>query len=607
MPRRQQRGWLKKERRIQGETWVLYFRTTRKSDGRRVENKIPIGLVHDLPDKSTAWAEVGRLHLQINPVDFRRGVTFGDLALHYAEHELVERSESIHPKAHTTIKGYNRVLRNRLLPKWGNRIALGIEPLEVEQWLKALKSEEDLANPTLDRMRRVMSMVYRHGQRYGLISRSQESNPMRFVRCKTTSGYEAMILNPQQAYAIVRNLRESQRTLTLLAAGTGLRISECLGLQWQDVNFADAMIHVRRTWTCGRVGLPKTKASQGPVPLHPLLAEFMFRWKQKTPYPKPGDWVFPSLRLKGKQPRVANMLVEDHLRPAAANGMQVDEFAPRLAFYFVSQTDFFEEIAKFRAARRAYAKIMRDRFGAKNPESMRLRFHCQTAAATLTKPQPMVNIIRTTLQALAAVLGGAQSLHTNGMDEAYAIPTEEAMKIALRTQQVIADESYVANVVDPIGGSYFVESLTAEYERKIFEILDEIERLGGTMKLIQEGWFQKRIADFAYDQALRKQDGEKVVIGVNCFQEPEERVKIETHPYDSTTERRQIERLRRVRRERDNTQVNALLDRLIEVAKDQCQNIMPVTIDLVRAGATMGDIVERLKKLWGTYRERPVF
>lgn len=318
MPRRKQRGWLKKERRIQGETWVLYFRTTRKSDGRRVENKTPIGLVRELPDKTTAWAEVERLHLQINPVDFRRGVTFGDLALHYAEHELVERSESIHPKAHTTIKGYDRVLRNRLLPKWGNRIALGIEPLEVEQWLKALKSEEDLANPTLDRMRRVMSMVYRHGQRYGLISRSQESNPMRFVRCKTTSGYEAMILTPQQAYAIVRNLREPQRTLTLLAAGTGLRISECLGLQWQDVNFADAMIDVRRTWTCGRVGLPKTKASQGPVPLHPLLAEFMFRWKQRTPYPKPGDWVFPSLRLKGKQPRVANMLVEDHLRPAAA-------------------------------------------------------------------------------------------------------------------------------------------------------------------------------------------------------------------------------------------------------------------------------------------------
>lgn len=271
MAQRRQRGWLKKESRIRGETWVLYFRTTRESDGRRVENKIPIGLVHDFPDKSAAWAEIDRLHLQINPVDSRRGVTFADLAMHYAEHELIEGSESIDPKAHSTIQGYKRVLRNRLLPRWRNRIALGIEPLEVEEWLTALKQEEDLANPTLDRMRRVMSMVYRHGQRYGLIPRTQESNPMRFVRCKTTSSYEAMILTPEQAYAIVRNLREPERTLTLLAAGTGLRISECLGLQWQDVSFADAMIHVRRTWTCGQVGLPKTKTSKGPVPLHPLV------------------------------------------------------------------------------------------------------------------------------------------------------------------------------------------------------------------------------------------------------------------------------------------------------------------------------------------------
>jgi integrase len=263
-------------------------------------------------------AEVERLHLPIKPVDSRWGVTFGDLVLHYAEHELVERSESIHPKAHTTIKGYDRVLRNRLLPKWGSRIALGIEPLEIEEWLTTLKKEEELENPALDRLRRVMSLVYRHGQRYGLIPRTQESNPMCFVRCKTTSGYEAMIITPEQAYVIVRNLREPERTLTLSAAGTGLRISECLGLQWQDVNFAEAMIHVRRTWTCVQVGLPKTNTSKGPVPLHPLLAEFMLRWKEKTAYSEPCDWVFASFRLKGKQPRVANMLVEDYLRPAAA-------------------------------------------------------------------------------------------------------------------------------------------------------------------------------------------------------------------------------------------------------------------------------------------------
>ncbi len=163
MAQRHQHGWLKKEMRAQGETWVLFFRTTRLSDGKRVENKVPIGLVRHLPEASSAWAEVERLHVPINRVDMRRGLTFGDLAQHYAEHELVEGSESIRPKAHTTVKGYERVLRNRLLPRWGNRIALGIEPLEVEQWLRVLKKEGDLANPTLDKTRRVMSLVYKHG------------------------------------------------------------------------------------------------------------------------------------------------------------------------------------------------------------------------------------------------------------------------------------------------------------------------------------------------------------------------------------------------------------------------------------------------------------
>src|SRR5262249_4857047 len=192
-----------------------------------------------------------------------------------------------------------------------------------------------------------------------------------------------------------------------------------------------------------------------------------------------------------------------------------DAFAPRLAFFFVCQNDFFEEIAKFRAVRRAYARIMRDRFGAKNPESMRLHFHCQTAAASLTRPQYKINVVRTAFQALSAVLGGAQSLHTNGMDEAFAIPTEEAMKISLRTQQIFGEETNVANVVDPLGGSYFLESLTNDYEKKIFEVIDEVDELGGTIKLIQESWFQKQIADYAYDTAIRKQTGEKPVIGVN--------------------------------------------------------------------------------------------
>ena len=199
MTQRHQRGWLKKETRTQGEMWVLFFRTTRKADGKRVENKIPIGLVKKFPEKSDAWSEVERLHLYINEVNSRRGITFGDLAQHYSEHELVDHTESIHAKAHTTVGSYERIIRNRLLPKWANRIAVGIEPLDVEQWLKDLKRERGFANPTLDKTRRVMSMIYKHGQRYGLISRNQESNPMRFVRCSTTSGYEAMILTPEQA------------------------------------------------------------------------------------------------------------------------------------------------------------------------------------------------------------------------------------------------------------------------------------------------------------------------------------------------------------------------------------------------------------------------
>jgi methylmalonyl-CoA mutase N-terminal domain/subunit len=302
---------------------------------------------------------------------------------------------------------------------------------------------------------------------------------------------------------------------------------------------------------------------------------------------------------------LANLIV--YVEEVLKTGMQIDEFAPRLAFFFVCQADFFEEVAKFRALRRCYAKIMKEWFGAKNPESMRLRFHCQTAAASLTKPQYMVNVVRTSMQALAAVLGGCQSLHTNGFDEAFTIPTEEAMRMALRTQQVIAEESNVTQVTDPLGGSYFVESLTSEYEKRIFEILKEVESRGGTIKLIQEGWFQRHIADFAYETALRKQSGEKPVIGVNCFVDGTRDPEIHTHPYDRSTAERQINRTRRVRSERDPAIIEELLGRLVSVAKDPQQNLMPVTIDLVRAGATMGDIVETLKAIWGHYRETPVF
>ena len=302
---------------------------------------------------------------------------------------------------------------------------------------------------------------------------------------------------------------------------------------------------------------------------------------------------------------LANLIV--YVDEVTKMGVDVDDFAPRLAFFFVSQADFFEEVAKFRALRRCYAKIMKERFGAKKPESMRLRFHCQTAAASLTKPQYMVNVVRTAMQALSAVLGGAQSLHTNGYDEAFAIPTEDALRLALRTQQVIADETNVTQVVDPLGGSYYVEALTNEYEKRIFEILDEIEERGGTIKLIEEGWFQRHIADFAYETALRKQSGEKPVIGVNRYRMEGVNERIEVHPYDPTTAERQISRLKRVRATRDEAKVQALLDQLAATARNEDENIIPVTIELVREGASMGDIVEKLKVVWGTYRETPVF
>ena len=245
----------------------------------------------------------------------------------------------------------------------------------------------------------------------------------------------------------------------------------------------------------------------------------------------------------------------EYVRTAIDAGVDVNEFGPRLSFFFVSQADFFEEIAKFRAARRVYAKIMREKFNATKPEASRLRFHAQTAAATLTKPQYTINPIRTALQALSAVLGGAQSLHTNGMDEAFAIPTEEAMRIALRTQQIIAYETNITQVVDPLGGSYYVENLTDEIEKEVWKILDEVEELGGTLQCIDDGYFQRGISDSAYDFALRKASGERPVIGVNMFVQDEEDVEIETHPHDPETERRQIERLNRVKDNRDEEKV----------------------------------------------------
>ncbi|MDT7568772.1 methylmalonyl-CoA mutase family protein [Pseudonocardia sp. Cha107L01] len=290
-----------------------------------------------------------------------------------------------------------------------------------------------------------------------------------------------------------------------------------------------------------------------------------------------------------------------------ATGVDVDAFAPRLSFFFVSQADLFEEVAKFRAVRRYYAKMMKQRYGAKNPQSMRLRFHAQTAAATLTKPQPLNNIVRTALQALSAVLGGAQSLHTNGLDEAYTIPSEQAMKVALRTQQIIADETNVPNVIDPLGGSYYVEKLTSELEHGIERYFEKIDELGGVVAAIEQGFFQREISDTAYDFARRKASGDRPVIGVNKNVDTEPDAKIETHQLDPESEDRQIRRLKQVRSDRDPRRAEAALTALVEVARDDSANLMAATIEAVKAHLSMGEITGALRDVFGTYTETPVF
>jgi methylmalonyl-CoA mutase N-terminal domain/subunit len=296
-----------------------------------------------------------------------------------------------------------------------------------------------------------------------------------------------------------------------------------------------------------------------------------------------------------------------YVEEAVRSGVPVDEFAPRLAFYFVAQRDFFEEVAKFRAARRVWATIMRERFGAQRADSQRLRFHCQTAAATLTKPQPYNNIVRTSLQALSAVLGGAQSLHTNGLDEAYAIPSEFAMKLALRTQQIIADETGVADVVDPLGGSWFVEALTDEIERRVWDYIKRIDAMGGTVRAIELSFQQREIAENAFRIAEGRGSGEHVVVGLNRYVDEGPPAQIETHKTDPDVERQKIAQLHSVRTARDETEVRRTLALLVATAERPDENLMPATIAAVRARASMGEIVNALKEQFGVYRETVVF
>ncbi len=286
---------------------------------------------------------------------------------------------------------------------------------------------------------------------------------------------------------------------------------------------------------------------------------------------------------------------------AISVGLKVDDFAPRLSFFFNSHLNLLEEVAKFRAARRLWAKIMRERFGAKNPKSLMLRFHTQTAGSTLTAQQPEVNIVRTTIQALAAVLGGTQSLHTNGMDEALSLPTETAARIALRTQQVIAHESGVADIVDALAGSYAIEELTNQLEAKAVEYIEKIDAMGGMLKAIENGFPQKEIqeAAFRYQKAVEAKT--EVVVGVNKFQ-IEENQTIPTLKVDERIERAQIERVRAVRAKRDKSKAENSLAKLEEAAKTD-ENLLPRILDCVENQVTVGEISHRLRKIWGEYRE----
>ncbi|MDX8533993.1 methylmalonyl-CoA mutase family protein [Mesorhizobium sp. VK25A] len=285
-------------------------------------------------------------------------------------------------------------------------------------------------------------------------------------------------------------------------------------------------------------------------------------------------------------------------------GMDIDDFAPRLSFFFISHQDFFEQICKFRAARRVYAKIMAQRFKARKPESMRLRVHVQTAAMSLTKVEHHNNLMRTAIQALGAVLGGCQSMHTNGLDEAFAIPTEEAMKLAIRTQQIIRDEINVTSVIDPLGGSYFIERLTRDMETEIWKLLDEVDERGGAVKLVEEGWFQQKLADSAYATFQKIDAGEKISVGVNRYvDEASSSAEVHIHPYDEACTQLQIDRLNAVRAGRDNVRVRELLKELAEQARSDEINLLPKTIEAVKAKATLGEICAALREVWGAYAE----
>jgi methylmalonyl-CoA mutase N-terminal domain/subunit len=294
----------------------------------------------------------------------------------------------------------------------------------------------------------------------------------------------------------------------------------------------------------------------------------------------------------------------EYVKAAMARGLKIDDFAYRLSFFFNAHNDFFEEIAKYRAARRIWAKVMRD-LGAKKDRSLWMRFHTQTAGCTLTSQQPEINIARVTLQALAAVLGGTQSLHTNSMDEALALPSEKAARIALRTQQIIAEESGVASTVDPLGGSYYVEWLTDKMEEETYRYFDRIEQFGGVVPAIEKGFFQREIAESAYKSQTEIDEKKRIVVGVNQYT-MDEPLEIPILEMDEAGEQRQINRLKKLRKDRDNGKVDRNLKRLRKAAAGE-DNLMPFILDCVHSYATLGETCDILREVFGEYKEPAVY
>ncbi|MCI0798283.1 MAG: methylmalonyl-CoA mutase family protein [Chloroflexi bacterium] len=294
-----------------------------------------------------------------------------------------------------------------------------------------------------------------------------------------------------------------------------------------------------------------------------------------------------------------------YVQAAIDAGLEVDDFAPRVSFFFVAQNNLFEEVAKYRAARRMWAKIMKEQFGAKDPRSMMLRFHTQTAGVSLTAQQPDNNLIRCTVQALAAILGGSQSLHVNSRDEALALPTEESVQLSLRTQQILAYESGAADVVDPLGGSYYVESLTNQLEAAAYDYIDRIEQLGGTVSAIEQGFQMREIGDSAYQHRREVESGSRIIVGVNRFVTDSPPIEHLTR-VDPEAAQHQIQRLKRLRKERDDVQVKAALARLSDVAKDTV-NTVPAILECVESYCTLGEICQVFRDVFGEQEELAVF